>query len=341
MPPSLVSLGATIGPVGSRSPPVEPPQWQGDDIMVDADGYPLMAEMARHVQMQVDKVGQAHSQTEPQVEYSLQVDDSPEVDDSPQARAPEVDDSHQAADTQAKPPPHQWENECCSSGYPLIFQRWIEANPAQMWEAKAMAADGEILCQPHPHPVNPNVRARKLEAARTMADQVVKKTSTKKKKMQPKTNTLKAKVLSAARKIKGQESQVSPEKSAKAEASSAGEAEGPLNHPLQEGQKHLAVGQDKKHKTQSAIKVIKIVKDADAIVMKAFLCVASTRMDIHANCRMPDGSNKTIGITALLIGRSANFKSIGEKLLAAAPGMTKGQVVKARDDMLLAEMEAN
>ena len=56
---------------------------------------------------------------------------------------------------------------------------------------------------------------------------------------------------------------------------------------------------------------------------------------------MPDGQEKTIGITALLHSRSPNYKSIGEALIAEAPGMTKSQVVNARDQMLLMEMEAN
>ena len=60
------------------------------------------------------------------------------------------------------------------------------------------------------------------------------------------------------------------------------------------------------------------------------------RVAITARCKMADGSTRTIGILDVRKAHSANFADIGKQLLtmANARSMTKGDMVKAKEDLL-------
>ena len=103
-------------------------------------------------------------------------------------------------------------------------------------------------------------------------------------------------------------------------------------------------GPAKKKATKKSGKGVKRPVHADAVIIKAFMHHSAKRMEIQAKCKLSDGTLNTIGIVGLMPHKSANFADIGRALLAKCKdgsGMTKGECIKARDEMLAAEMSAD
>ena len=83
---------------------------------------------------------------------------------------------------------------------------------------------------------------------------------------------------------------------------------------------------------------------ADAVIINAFISINANRMEIQAKCKLADETNKTIGMVGVYLHTSTNFAQIGKTLIARCndrSGMTKKEVVKARDEMLAAERFAD
>ena len=83
---------------------------------------------------------------------------------------------------------------------------------------------------------------------------------------------------------------------------------------------------------------------ADAVIINAFMHLSATKMEIQAKCKLSDGTRKTIGLVGLMPHKSANLADICRALLAKCKdgsGITNGKCIKARDEMLAAEMLAD
>ena len=103
-------------------------------------------------------------------------------------------------------------------------------------------------------------------------------------------------------------------------------------------------GPAKKKATKKSGKGVKRPVHADAVGINAFMHLSTKKMEIQAKCKLSDGTLKSIGIVGLMSHSSANFADTGRALLAKCKdgsGMTKGECMKARDEMLAAEMLAD
>ena len=82
----------------------------------------------------------------------------------------------------------------------------------------------------------------------------------------------------------------------------------------------------------------KPIAHGDAKIIKPFIStnLDTGRVAIHAKCTMADGSTREICILEVRRAHTANFASIGQKLMAMANegSMTKGDMVRAKDAML-------
>ena len=103
-------------------------------------------------------------------------------------------------------------------------------------------------------------------------------------------------------------------------------------------------GPAKKNAATKSGRGVKRHVHADVVIINAFMHRSATRMEIQEKHKLSDGTLKAIVIVGLMPHKSANFADIGRALLAKCKdgsGMTKGECINARDEMLAAETLAD
>ena len=234
-------------------------------------------------------------------------------------------------------------------GYPTIFGELIEGMQALQEDevasgsaagAAAAAAAGAVAPSvvaaagaaedtlPDIRPINPNVRARKLQvnaAAKQMvadnAAQGIAPTKHKKlKNKQPKKTNLKAQKIA----------QWDPQGKAKAkEDENAKDEAQEDDEPKKEDEPTLEEDEPKPKK----------VKDADAVILSAYGSsnADSGRFDIQGKCQFPDGSTTSIGILGFCTKEPYGeqvWKALLRNIADASGHHTKGAMVKMKDEFI-------
>jgi hypothetical protein len=234
-------------------------------------------------------------------------------------------------------------------GYPTIFGELLEGMQALQEDevasgsaagAAAAAAAGAVAPSvvaaagaaedtlPDIRPINPNVRARKLQvnaAAKQMvadnAAQGIAPTKHKKlKNKQPKKTNLKAQKIA----------QWDPQGKAKAkEDENAKDEAQEDDEPKKEDEPTLEEDEPKPKK----------IKDANAVILSAYGSsnADSGRFDIQGKCQFPDGSTRSIGILGFCTKEPYGeqvWKALLRNIAEASGHHTKGSMVKMKDEFI-------
>ena len=236
-------------------------------------------------------------------------------------------------------------------GYPCIFGDILKGMEAQQ-DDDSMAEGKDEPSQyddslPSIKPINPNVRARKLEvnaAAKALleddlANGVARDPQKRVRGKQPpqKTINFKAKVVHQWE-VDAQEAYASK----RAKCTGPKEDE-PKTDGLQKMQKRKCTG-PKEDEPRTACK--RCIKNADAVILSAFGSSSATtgRFEIQGRCQLADGSMKTIGILGFLeqepVGEHV-WKVLLKKMNDAGGEHTKGEMMILRDQLIAAARQGN
>jgi hypothetical protein len=227
-------------------------------------------------------------------------------------------------------------------GYPTIFGDIIEGMEAMqdddslpsMAEGKEAMQDDDSL--PSIKPINPNVRARKLEvnaAAKALLEDDLAKgvAPTVKKRLKSKQPTKKTKNLKAQMIQQWHQSEEDPQ-----EADASKEPHTKRVSKTKEDEPK-AEGDAQAQQVRTACN--RGIKNADAVIMSAHgSSNASTgRFDIQGKCKLADGSIRTIGILGFCsqepFGEQV-WKALLKTINDASGHHTKGSMVMMRDEFI-------
>ena len=233
-------------------------------------------------------------------------------------------------------------------GYPTIFGSILKGDgEVEGVHVDSMECDEAL---PSIQPINPNVRARKLEVngvAKAKQDEDVAKgvappiKKRMKSKQAVKKQSLKAQMIQqwhpsdphAAEASKGQHTKAK----GKAKPKAVSTAKPKCDEPHAVGDEPQAEGDAQALQLGSACRPG--IKNADALILAAHgSCNAATgRFDIQGKCTLPDGSCKTIGILGFcekeLFGVQV-WQTLLTTINDAKGKHTKGEIVMLRDQLI-------